>query len=386
MVYLKGKVKTFVVRRKKLYVMKIPNLAIKGFTLEHCLFQGGMGVGVSLAELAGAVSKEDGLGIISSAGLRTIVSLRDRKAVDTYTAVRIELERAQDLSGGCPIGINVMCALVGDYEDTIRASIDAGVGAIISGAGLPLGLPGIKPPGNTALIPIISSARALEIIVKRWGRLYYRPDAVVLEGPLAGGHLGFRISEVDDPEFALEKLLPPVLDVAHRYGDFPVIVAGGIYTNQDIERFLAMGASGVQMATRFLVTHESSATPEYKQAVIDAGKDDITVVAFPESVPASPCGLPFRIIKKGSPAYTKTRPPRCNRGYVLQRGPEGKLSVCQAMPGSPNSDKFFCICNNLLASAGYDSTESPLYTVGSNAYRVDRTCSVAELMKELCGK
>ena len=365
--------------------MKLSKLIVKNFCLDCCIVQGGMGVGVSLAPLAGEVSKQGGLGIVSSAGLRTIVSLRDGKEVDTYKAVRIELEKARSLAGKGAIGINVMCALVGTYDDTIRAAIDAGVDVIISGAGLPLGLPSIKPPGHTALIPIVSSARALEIILKRWERAHYRPDAVVLEGPMAGGHLGFKPSEVDDSEFTLEKLLPRVLEVAHHHGDFPVIVAGGIYTHEDIVRFLSMGASGVQMGTRFLATNESSATDAYKQAVVNAGKNDIAVVAYPDITPASPCGLPFRILK-GSPAYNTKRPPKCNRGYVLQRGPEGKLSVCQAMPGSPNSDKFFCICNTLLASAGYAPTEPELYTVGSNAYRVDCILPVAELMAELHGE
>jgi nitronate monooxygenase len=224
--------------------MKLPRLIIKNFSLENCIFQGGMGAGVSLHPLAGAVSKEGGLGTVSSVGLKVIVSLRDGKNVDTYTAVRIEIEKAKELSNGGPIAINVMCALVGSYEDTIRASIDAKVSAIISGAGLPLRLPGIQSPGHTALIPIISSARALEIIVKRWERVHYRPDAVVLEGPLAGGHLGFKMNEVENPEFALEKILPSVLEVAHKHGDFPVIVAGGIYTHEDIVKFLTMGAKG----------------------------------------------------------------------------------------------------------------------------------------------
>jgi len=364
--------------------MTLPELAIKDFCSDNCIFQGGMGVGVSLHPLAGAVAQEGGLGIVSSAGLRTIVSKRDGKVVDTYTAVRIELEKAKSSSGGRPIGINVMCAVVGDYEDTIRAALDAGIDAIVSGAGLPLGLPAIQPPGHTALIPIVSSTRALEIIVKRWERIHYRPDAIVLEGPEAGGHLGFKPEEVDDPAFALEKLLPAVLEVAHRHGDFPVIVAGGIYTHEDIVRFLSLGASGVQMGTRFLATNESSATDAYKQAVVDAGKDDITVVAYPDKTPASPCGLPFRILK-GSPMYTTKRPALCNKGYVLQRGSDGKLSECQAMPKSPNNQKFLCICSGLLTSAGY-APDLPLYTVGTNAYRVDRIRSVAELMAELRGE
>lgn len=366
--------------------MRLPGLKIKNFDLKNCIFQGGMGVGISLYPLAGSVAKEGGLGIVSSAGLDTVVSSRDKKSLDTYSAVRAEIEFAKNSAGDKgAIGINVMCALIGSYENTIRAAVDAGVDAIISGAGFPLGLPSITPPNHTALIPIVSSARALKIIVERWERFHYRPDAVVLEGPLAGGHLGFKMNEVENAEFALELLLPPVLDVAHKHGDFPVIVAGGIYTHEDILKFLAMGAKGVQIATRFLATHESSATDAYKQAVISAGIDDIIVVAYPDSVPASPCMLPFRILKR-SPMYTHVREPKCNRGYLLRRGTNGKLSVCQAMPGHPKNNSFLCLCNGLISSAGYAPEEFPLYTVGANAYRVDRILSVKELMDELTNR
>ena len=361
--------------------MKLPEMKVKNFSLSNCIWQGGMGIGVSLFSLVGAVSEEGGLGIISSACLKIVVSKRDGEAVDTYTAVRIEIEKAQSASGGRPVGINVMCAIGRDYEDTIRASIDAKVSAIISGAGLPLGLPAIQPPKDTALIPIISSARALEIIVKRWERSNYRPDAVVLEGPLAGGHLGFSLKEVDDPAFALEQLLPAVLEVAYKYGNFPVIVAGGIYTHADIEKFLAMGASGVQMGTRFLATEESTATEEYKRAVVSAKEEDIVIAD-----PGSPCGLPFRVIKQ-SPMYVSAlkslRKPKCDKGFVLLKDSEGKYTRCSA---KENNKNFFCICNGLLSSAGYNPKEEPIYTVGTNASRVDKILSVKALMEELTGK
>lgn len=362
--------------------MLLPQLVIKDFRLESCIFQGGMGVGVSLHPLAGAVSKEGGLGIVSSACLRTIVSKREGKPFSNYAAVRNELERAQSASGGKPIGINIMRAVI-EYEDTVRAAIDAGVSAIISGAGLPLSLPTIKPPGHTALIPIVSSARALKIILRSWEKASYRPDAVVLEGPLAGGHLGFKLEEIDDPAFALENLLVPVLEIAHLHGDIPVVVAGGIYTHEDILRFLGRGARAVQVGTRFLATEESSATDSYKKAVVDAGKDDITVVAYPDAIPASPCGLPFRILRT-SPMYLSGHKVKCKYGYVKQRKTDGKL-VCQAMPEATTPEKFVCICLGLLSSAGYE--EGPnLYTVGTNAYRINKVIPVAELMRELRGE
>lgn len=350
----------------------LPGLRIKDFYLDYCLLQGGMGKGVSRFSLSGNVSKDGGLGIISSVGIRDLVYFSCGKKVDIYEATQFEIERAQDISGGRPIGINIMCAL-NDYPETVKASIDAGYSAIFAGAGLPLDLPGIKPPGHTALIPIISSARALEIIVKRWEKYQYRPDAVVLEGPRAGGHLGFNIKDVYDPEFALEKLLPRVLEVAHKYGDFPVIAAGGIFTHEDILKFLEMGASGVQMGTRFLATQESSATEAYKQAVVDATEDDILVVSYPTSIPASPCGLPFRILTT-SPMYTAKRTPKCTKGYILRDG------HCKAK----ESNDFLCACVGLSSSAGDDITGPALYTVGSNAHRVKDIPYVNKLMGELC--
>jgi nitronate monooxygenase len=272
----------------------LPKLVIKGKTLPTPIIQGGMGVGVSLHPLASAVAQEGGLGIVSSACLDRMVSKRRGKTVATYDAAYEEISLSK--ANGGFAGINVMVALGRDYAASVKGSIDAGADAIISGAGLPLALPSIYPSKDTALIPIVSSARALDIILKRWSRYGYRPDAVVLEGPLAGGHLGFNFNQLNLESNKLENLLPPVKDLARKNGDFPVIVAGGIYTHEDIVRFIAMGADGVQMGTRFLATNECSATDDYKQAVVQAGEDDI-VVAYHPGTPASPCGLPFRIIK-----------------------------------------------------------------------------------------
>jgi nitronate monooxygenase len=340
-----------------------------------------MGVGVSLSPLASAVAKEGGVGIVSSACLDRLVSKRTGKKVNTYEAAYEEVSLSKS-SGGFA-GINIMIALVRDYEDSVKGAVDAGADFIISGAGLPLNLPAITPPRDTALVPIVSSARALELICKKWERLHYRPDAVVLEGPLAGGHLGFKIDQIDLESNKLENLLPPVKDMAIKYGDIPVIVAGGIYTHADILRFLQMGANGVQMGTRFLATEESSASGAYKKAVVDACEEDIIVARKP----ASPCGLPFRIIKQ-SPMYVsglrRLRPPKCDKGYVLLKDEEGKFSRC---PAKESNENCFCICNGLLSSAGYNpDKEEPLFTVGTNASRVDKIIPVKALMDELAGK
>jgi nitronate monooxygenase len=358
----------------------LPPVTVKGKRLKVPIVQGGMGVGVSLYPLAKAVAVEGGLGVISSACIDRLVSKRNGKKLNTYDAVYEEVSLAK--AAGGLVGINIMVALMRDYEASVRGAIDAGVDVIISGAGLPLSLPQIQKPGDTALVPIVSSARALELICRRWERQGQRPDAVVLEGPLAGGHLGFRGDQVDLPENTLEALLPAVKESAIAHGDIPVIVAGGIYTNADIKRFLAMGANAVQMGTRFLATEESSATQAYKQAVVDATDADILVAIDP----GSPCGLPFRVLVK-SPMYqsalARRRKPKCDKGYVLLKDDKGHYTRCLA---KESNEHHFCICNGLLSSSGYEpEKEEPIYTVGTTASRVDRIMSVKELMKELAG-
>ncbi len=359
--------------------MALPSLRIKDFTLRVPIIQGGMGAGISMAPLARAVAKEGAMGVVSSVALDILTSNRVGKKLNTYEATIQEILDAK--KDGGVIGINIMVALFRDYEDAVKGALDAEVDAIISGAGLPLQLPEIarrhKKEFRTALIPIISSDRALEIVCKRWQRFGYLPDAVILEGPLAGGHLGWKkISDIEKEENKLENLLPPVLKVAKKYGNIPVIVAGGIYTHEDIVRFLEMGASGVQMGTRFLATYESGATDEFKQMVVNCKEEDIIVAERP----GSPCGMLFRLIKQ-SPMYQETlqalRPPKCDRGYVLYN------NYCPAM--DDNKD-YFCICNGLLGATIYAQTdEKPLYTVGANAWRVDRIMSVKELIDELVG-
>jgi nitronate monooxygenase len=358
----------------------LPPLIIKGKKIRLPIIQGGMGIGVSLSPLASAVAREGGLGIISSACLDRLVSRRTGKTHTTYEAVRHEISVAKN-SGGA-VGINIMVAIARDYDDTVSGAIDAGADVIISGGGLPLALPAIKQPGETALIPIVSSPRALELICKKWERCGYRPDAVVLEGPLAGGHLGFKHAEVHLEANRLENLFPLVKETALRHGGFPVIVAGGIFTREDIQRFLLMGADGVQMGTRFLATEESSASSAYKQAVVRATREDIIV----SHIPGSPCGMPFMVIRQ-SPmfvsALAKARPPRCDKGYLVPKDRDGKSNPC---PANSVPEDHFCICNGLLSSAGYNpQEEEPLYTVGANGYRVDKIVTVNSLMHELAG-
>lgn len=360
---------------------ELPPLVIKGKKIPVPIIQGGMGVGVSLSPLACAVAQEGGVGIVSSAALDRVISKRNGRKCSAYEAAYEEISLSK--AGGGFAGINIMVALLQTYDATVEGAIDAGADFIISGAGLPLRLPLIKNAGETALIPIVSSPRALELICKKWERAGYRPDAVVLEGPLAGGHLGFKLEELQLESNRLENLLPPVKEMAEKHGGFPVIVAGGIYDHDDIVRFLKMGADGVQMGTRFLVTRESSATDAYKQAVIDARKEDILVAHNP----GSPSGLPFMVIRQSGmyqDALSKKRKPLCNKGYMLRPDRNGVFNQCD---GRLENSTSFCICNGLLSSAGYNSDlGKPLYTVGANGYRIDRLTTVKALMAELTGK
>lgn len=344
------------------------------------IIQGGMGVGVSMAPLARAVAARQGLGTLSSACLDRLVSERIGRKVGVREACEIEVREAKE--GGLPVAMNVMMALASTYDEAVLGSMDGGVDVIISGAGLPLKLPSVVAThpraDQTALVPIVSSGRALDIVCKRWKKAGRLPDAVVVEGPLAGGHLGWRIQEeIDDPSNRLENLIEDVKPVAEKYGGFPIIAAGGIYTHEDIDRILSLGADGVQLGTRFLATEESDADDDYKRAVVAATSGDIEI-AFD---PGSPCGMPFRTLKD-APMYAESldrvRKPLCDKGYLLFDG------TCKA---KDEPDHFFCICNGLLSSAGYNSDkEAGLYTVGANADRVDRIMSVDELMDELTGK
>lgn len=344
------------------------------------MVQGGMGIGISLAKLARAVAKRGGIGTISSAGLASLVSKRIGKKVNSHEAAAIEVAEAKR-DGGF-IAINIMVALQKAFIDSILGAIEGGVDALVIGAGLPTTLPEIVKRADVALIPIVSSVKALRIIYKRWTERYKRiPDAVVLEGPLAGGHLGFSFADLEKDEFRMENLFKPIKEFARTHGDFPVIVAGGIYYREDIVRWVNdIGADGVQLGTRFATTYESDASDDFKQAIIDCQDSDIIIA----QKPGSPCGLPFRLIKT-SPGYLsalkKTRLPKCNRGFVLRKDEAGNFTVCSAK----DSGDDFCICNTLLSAQGFTDEEEPIYTIGRRGHLVDRILSVDELMDELTG-
>ena len=347
----------------------MPPLRIGDLVASLPIVQGGMGVGISLSGLASAVAREGGVGVIATAGIGMFEpDFATNFPEANVRALRREIRRTKSKTDGI-IGVNIMVALT-NFDDMVRVSIEEGVDVIFSGAGLPLSLPKLRPEGShTKLVPIVSSARAAAIICKRWTERYgCLPDAFVVEGPLAGGHLGFRPEQLDDPAYALERLVPQVIEAvrpySERYGrEIPVIAAGGIYTGADIHRFFKLGAAGIQMATRFVATHECDASLRFKQAYIKARKEDIVIIK-------SPVGLPGRAIRNAFLEAVErgerkpfTCPYHCIRTCDFRRSP-----YCIAMA---------------LTNAQRGNLEEGFAFAGAKAWRVRKIVSVRELIQTL---
>jgi nitronate monooxygenase len=276
--------------------MDFPSLKIKDLVARVPIIQGGMGVGISLSGLSSAVANQGGIGVISAAMIGVDEPDVAKNPVQAHIrALRREIQKAREMTSGI-LGVNIMVALT-NFADMVRTSIQEGIDIIFSGAGLPFDLPKyLTEESRTKLVPIISSARAAKIICKKWlSKFNYLPDGFVVEGPLAGGHLGFKNEQLDDPAFKLENLVEEVIEAVkpfeQEHGEpIPIIAAGGIYTGEDICRFLKLGASGVQLGTRFVATHECDADIKFKQAFIDSREEDIMVIK-------SPVGMPGRALR-----------------------------------------------------------------------------------------
>ena len=362
-------IKTLSMKRKN--IVKIPHLRIGDIETRLPIIQGGMGVGISMSGLASAVARAGGLGVIAAVliGFKEPEEFAKHPRDTTFRVLYEEIKRAKEQSGGGPIGVNIMVALE-DYDEIVRISAEAGADVIISGAGLPLKLPSLLPKGfNTKLVPIVSSPRAATIIARRWYEHYRRvPDAVVVEGPLAGGHLGFKPHELTKPENRIEVLVPGVVEALRPFEEktgqkIPVIAAGGIYSGEDIFKIMSLGASGVQMGTRFVATHECDASMEFKKAYLAAKKEDVRIII-------SPVGLPGRALKGEFIEKVKDgdkRPKKCMFKC---------LRVCD-FKTTP-----YCI-GSALINAQRGNLRAGFVFCGENVWRVDKIVSVKELMDEL---
>ena len=346
-------------------------ITIRNKLLSIPLIQGGMGIGVSLGNLAGHVAKCGGMGVISTAhpGYHQPNFYKDTLATN-LKALDEEIKKAKEISGGKGmVAVNVMVAIV-DYEEMVEQSIASGVDAIISGAGLPLTLPKYTKDKDIAIAPIVSSGRVATLICKTWDKKYHViPDFIVIEGSEAGGHLGFDKDDLMQHKTeSLEKILADVLKAIEPYETkydrkIPIFVAGGIYTGKDIRHFLDLNASGVQMATRFITTHECDASDAYKQAFLDCHKEDIQIVK-------SPVGMPGRAIK------TKLIE-RLNEG---ERIPLTHCFNC-LKPCDPKTTPY-CISMALIKAVEGNIDEGLVFC-GSNAYRNNKIVHVEELIDEL---
>jgi NAD(P)H-dependent flavin oxidoreductase YrpB (nitropropane dioxygenase family) len=352
---------------------QIPKLRIGDLEANIPIVQGGMGVGISLSGLASAVANEGGIGVISAAGIGMLEPDFNRNFKEANKrALRREIKKAREMTAGV-IGINIMVAL-SDYNDLLQVALDEGADVVFLGAGLPLKilktlLPNRSRKAVVKVIPIVSSARAAKIIFRYWGKNYnHVPDAVVVEGPLAGGHLGFKKEHINNPDYALEKILPEVISVIKPYEQhfnksIPVIAAGGVYTGADIHKFMQLGAQGVQMATSFVATHECDASIRFKEAYVKCKKEDLTIID-------SPVGLPGRAIRNRFLEEVSSgikKPFEC---------PWVCLKTCD-FESAP-----YCICA-ALTNAKKGILEKGFAFAGANAYRIEKIISVKELIETL---
>ncbi len=347
----------------------LKELKIGDLTAKLPIIQGGMGIGISLSGLASAVANEGGVGVIATAGIGMLEPDFSTNWLEAnIRALKKEIKKARELTKGI-LGVNIMVAL-SNYADMVRTAIEEEIDIIFSGAGLPLNLPQfLKGSTKTKLAPIISSGRAASIICKKWSEKYnYLPDAIVVEGPRAGGHLGFKQEQINDPEYSLEKLIPEVIKAVKPFEErykkpIPVIAAGGIYTGEDIYNFLKLGASGVQMATRFVTTYECDASIKFKQTYIDSSKEDIVIIK-------SPVGMPGRAIKNkfiDDANKGEKKPFKCPYHCII---------TCD-YKNSP-----YCIALALL-NARKGNLDHGFAFAGENAYRAKGIISVKELIESL---
>ena len=351
---------------------KMAELRIGNLIAKLPIIQGGMGVGVSLSRLASAVANQGGIGVIAAAGIGMLENDGTSNYLEaSIRALQNEIRKARKLTQGI-IGVNIMVAL-SNFVDLVKASIEEGADAIFAGAGLPLNLPEyLSKTSKTKLIPIISSAKAATLLVKKWASKYgYIPDAFVVEGPKAGGHLGFRPEQIDDPEYALEKIVVDVVNSVRPFEDefgkpIPIIAGGGIYTGEDIYKVMKLGASGVQMATRFVTTDECDASIDFKNAYIHATKEDIGIIK-------SPVGLPGRVIVnefiQSVNAGNKT-PFRC---------PYHCITTCE-YKSSP-----YCIATALI-NAKKGILKNGFAFAGANVFRATEINSVEEVCDFIKGE
>lgn len=332
------------------------------------IIQGGMGIGVSSSNLAAAVANAGGIGIISAAQLGYKEDDFEKNPLEAnLRALKKHITLAKSKAVNGIIGINAMVA-TNNYEEHIKAAIEAGVDLIISGAGLPTMLPKIVKGSSVKIAPIVSSLKAAKVILKLWDKHdNVAPDLVVIEGPKAGGHLGFKVEELEGENIDFDKSVVDIINETKKYAEkynkeIPVVVAGGVFDGYDIAKYLKLGASGVQMATRFVATEECDASDEFKNAYVNCTKDDIQIVK-------SPVGMPGRAISNPFVKKTSTEREKITHCYNC-------LTPCNP------ANTPYCISKALM-NAVKGNLDEGLIFCGENASRITKITTVKELMDEL---
>ncbi len=351
------------------WIMNLKPLQIGELQIQYPIIQGGMGVGISRSHLAGAVSANGGLGIISTAqiGYDEPDFEKDQEAAN-LKAVGKHIRVAKEISQGKPVGVNIMVATK-DYPAYVRAAVEAGVDAIISGAGLPVKLPEYVGDSGCKIAPIVSSEKAARLMLRGWEKKYQRTaDFIVIEGPKAGGHLGFsadNVEKITSEEYDGEigKIISTVREYEERFSrKIPVIVAGGIFDHEDICHAISLGADGVQIASRFVATEECDADERYKQAYIQAKKEDVEIVM-------SPVGMPGRALRNAFVKLIEKKPLPVSRCYhCLEKCNPAKVPYC---------------ITKALINAVRGDIENGLIFVGDNVGRITKMTNVHDLMMEL---
>ncbi len=353
--------------------INMPELRVGNLVARIPIIQGGMGVGISLSGLASAVANEGGIGVISAVGIgidkcKSLLSLRELNLI----GLRDEIRTAREKSNGI-IGVNIMYALT-DFDDLIRVSFEEKVDIIFMGAGLPVAFPQdlvdkYFGSDDTKLGVIVSSGRAAKLIMRTWLSRFKRlPDIIVVEGPQAGGHLGFKPEQIDDPEYSLKSIVPDVVKTVKEFSEktgktIPVVAGGGIYSGEDIYKVMEMGADGVQMGSRFVATYECDATDEFKNKFIECEETDISIIKSPLGLPGRAIGNEFLT----DVALGKKVPFKC---------PWKCLKTCQ-LENAP-----YCIAV-ALSNAKFGLMNQGFAFCGAKTYLIDKIQSVKSLISEL---
>ncbi|WP_296971513.1 nitronate monooxygenase family protein [Tepidanaerobacter sp. EBM-38] len=349
--------------------MNLPELRIDNLVARVPIVQGGMGVGISLSSLAGNVALNGGIGVISGVepGFNEPDYLKNKKEAN-IRALRMHIQKARDICKDGILGVNIMVVL-NNFEEMVAEAVKQKIDIIFSGAGLPLKLPQFTMGSDTKNVPIVSSGRAAAVICKSWHKHYgVVPDAIVVEGPLAGGHLGFSEEEIKQPSFQLINLLRSILDTIKPYEELyrkkiPVIAAGGVFNGQDIANLIQAGASGVQMGTRFVATHECDASDEFKKVYLDATSDDVQLIHSPVGMIGRAVRNKFLIDVEAG----KKKPIRC---------------LCNCLKPCNPAKAPYCIADALI-NAQRGNFDNGFAFAGTNVYRIKEIVSVKQLMDEL---